>query len=78
MQFPLNPAQARAVEHQNGPILILAGAVEQSAAVRLLSRAPTGQITIFALSAHDEPAVTAHQATAARIQQKLRAILLGK
>ncbi len=26
MQFPLNPAQARAVEHQNGPLLILAGA----------------------------------------------------
>ena len=26
MQFPLNPAQAAAVEHQNGPLLILAGA----------------------------------------------------
>ncbi len=26
MAFPLNPAQARAVEHQNGPLLILAGA----------------------------------------------------
>jgi superfamily I DNA/RNA helicase len=26
MQFPLNPAQARAVEHQHGPLLILAGA----------------------------------------------------
>jgi glycerate kinase len=56
-------------------LVVLAGAVEEPTVVRILARAPTGQITVLALSSSNEPAAAAHAATAARIQQKLRAIL---
>ncbi|MGA2052880.1 MAG: glycerate kinase [Opitutales bacterium] len=59
----------------NKKLLVLAGSVDETAAILLRNRAPAGQVTILALSAPGEPPETAYPATAERIARKIKEAL---